>query len=355
MRTVLAALLAIAAAQAKPFARARPGEALVFPRDHFAHPAFKTEWWYFTGNLAAKDGEPFGYQLTFFRNAVGDGPRETPRASAWAADELLMAHFGLTDVAGGAHRSFEFLSRPAPGVAGIEADPFRIGVRDWTMVREGEGAYRLRAAAEGLAIDLSARATKPRVLQGDRGYSRKGRDPGNASYYVSFTRMETRGTVRARGKEFPVAGISWMDHEYSTSALDADQAGWDWFALHLDDGRDVMIYQLRRRDGAKGEFSSGTIVGKDGAKRALAAKDFTLTPGETWRSPRTGAAYPISWRISVPDAGIEATVRAAIPNQEMGTGIAYWEGAVTLTGSHAGRGYLEMTGYVGSLGTYLGR
>ena len=360
-------------AQAAPsdpagFAHAQRGQALVFPRDHGAHDDYQTEWWYYTGNLQSETGEHFGYQLTFFRRALTPPDQRTERASDWAADQVYMAHFALTDAAGNRHQSFEKLSRGAGGVAGAQADPFRVWLEDWLVSVEGVdepavagagGAYRqpparLRAAAGDIRLDLRLEDTKGPVLQGERGYSQKGADPGNASYYYSLTRMPTAGSVAIAGKTYDVTGLSWMDHEYSTSALGPGQAGWDWFSIQLDNQTELMVFQLRRTDGSVDPFSSGTLVAADGSTTRLGPDDFILETTGRWRSPRSGGEYPSGWRLAVPSAGLDLSITPHIRDQEMQVSYVYWEGAVRVTGAAsgqpvAGNGYVELTGYAGSM------
>ena len=263
-----------------------------------SHDDFQTEWWYYTGNLTAKTGEHFGYQLTFFRRALAPPDQRTSRDSAWAADQVYMAHLALTDVSSGKHYAFEKLARGAAGLAGAQAEPFRVWLEDWSVVGPSAGQARLRASVKdvasnlNLSLDLNLADLKGPILQGDQGYSRKGPEPGNASYYVSLPRMATTGTVTIGGNAFTVNGLSWMDHEWSTSALGAGQAGWDWFSIQLDDNTELMLFQLRRADGSADGFSSGTLIAADGSTRSLGPGDFSIEVTDHWRSPRTGAAYP---------------------------------------------------------------
>ncbi len=331
--------------------RAEAVRSFLFPEDHGPHPGYKTEWWYYTGNLGTEDGRRFGYQLTFFRIALTP-PDAVPvaRASAWAANQLYMGHFALTDVGGGAFYAFERFSRGAAGLAGAQAAPYRVWLEDWSA--EGpSGAFpmRLRARQDALAIDLTLRAEKPAVLQGDRGLDRKGPEPGNASYYYSFTRLPTTGTVTVGGQAYAVRGLSWKDHEWSTSALGDDLVGWDWFALQLSNGQDVMYYQLRRRDGTPSAFTTGALVQPDGTARPLALAEVTLDVLETWSSPR-GGAYPARWRLRIPAADLDLTLTPYLADQELDVSVRYWEGAVRLEGTAggttvSGSGYVEMTGY----------
>jgi predicted secreted hydrolase len=273
------------------------------------------------------------------------------RASSWATNQLYMAHFTVTDVAAGRFYAFERFSRGAAGLAGATAAPFRVWLEDWSA--EAAGAMprmRLRAREGAVALDLVLDPLKPIVLQGDRGYDRKSADPGNASYYYSMTRFATDGVLAVAGQRHAVRGLSWMDREWSTRPLGEDKVGWDWFALHLSDGRDLMYYQLRDRAGQASPFSSGLVVAAGGTARRFAREDVVLEVLETWRSPRSRAVYPSRWRLRVPSDDLDLTLRPAVADQELDVSIRYWEGTVRLEGTAAGRpvtgrGYVELTGY----------
>jgi len=321
-----------------------------FPADHGAHPDYRSEWWYFTGNVDTPDGRPFGVQLTFFRFALA--PSMPSRRSEWATRQAWMAHFAVTDVQAQKHHAFQRLERGALGLAGATTHPVRIWLDDWRAVGGPDALFPLTldARENGVAVHLTLRRGKPVVLQGDRGYSRKSAEPGNASYYYSYTRLRASGRVHVDGRDYPVRGSVWLDREWSTSALAEDQAGWDWFALQLDDGRDVMVYRLRRRGGGVDPASAGVVVGPDGAVTRLQAGDFTGVPLRYWRSPETGARYPVAWRLRLPRAGLDVTVHPRLDSQEMAFSPRYWEGAVTVSdaggeGNVRGTGYLELTGY----------
>jgi predicted secreted hydrolase len=327
---------------------------LDFPADHGPHRGYQTEWWYYTGNLVADGGERFGYQLTFFRRALAPPVQRTERESAWAADQVYMAHFALTDVAGRRYRAFERFARGAADLAGAQAAPYQVWLEDWRVEEVEPGVMRMRAAQEGLALDLALVDRKGPILQGDGGYSPKGPQTGNASYYYSLTRLETSGTVQVGEVRYPVSGLSWMDHEWSTSGLAADQVGWDWFSIQLDDGSELMVFQLRKEDGSIDPFSSGTFIAPDGNTRHLNRGDFQIRVEDTWRSPHTGATYPARWTITVPAVDLMLKIRPHLADQELNVSYAYWEGAVVVEGERAGRpvrgsGYIEMTGYAGSM------
>jgi predicted secreted hydrolase len=335
------------------FARALEPHPFAFPTDHGPHAAFASEWWYFTGNLANEAGRAFGYQLTFFRSSLQPPGEAAPRASAWAANEVWMAHFALTDVAGGRLHAFERFQRGALGLAGAQADPWRVWLDDWRLQQEGPGAFpvRLQARAAGIAIDLLLESAKPAVLPGSRGLSAKGPEPGNASYYYSFTRLPTRGAVELNGRAFAVQGDSWLDREWGTSALGEGVVGWDWFALQLDDGTELMYYRLRQADGDAAPQSAGVLVAADGSWEPLAAADLELAVHDRWTSPRHGTVYPAAWTLAVPGRGIALRVTPRLPDQELDLSFRYWEGAVQVEGAGVGgapvggRGYAELTGY----------
>jgi predicted secreted hydrolase len=335
------------------FARATAPRPFSFPADLGPHPEFRTEWWYYTGNLETAAGRHFGFQLTFFRTALAPpAPRVAERASAWAASQLYLAHFAVTDTAGRRFHAWSRLGREALGLAGARPAPFRVWLEDWSAESAAPGGLpvRLRAAEGDVAIDLVLASEKPVALQGDRGLSRKGPEPGNASYYYSRSRMSARGTVSAGGEPLPVTGLAWMDREWSTSALGADLVGWDWLALQLDDGRDVMVYRLRRRDGSADAHSAGALIAADGATRPLAAADVTLAVLDRWASPRSRVRYPSRWRLAIPGAALSLEITPRLADQELIVGTRYWEGAVRVEGTAdgrpiGGRGYVELVGY----------
>ncbi len=330
------------------YQRATEPRTFSFPDDHGAHPDFRNEWWYLTGNLTSADGHQFGYQFTLFRSAIT--PDDPDRQSDWATRQLYMAHFALTDVQANTFHASERLSRGAVGLAGVTTEPFRAWLDDWEIAGDNPPPFRLRAGTDALGLELELTSAKPTVLQGDRGLSRKGREPGNASYYYSMTRMPTRGVVVSGLKTYAVQGSSWLDREWSTSALEPSQTGWDWFALQLSDGRDLMIYQLRLEDGAVDPLSSGTIVSMDGTSERLGSSHFSIETLDWWISPATRIRYPAAWKILVPTEQIELTVTPRLADQELSLSVVYWEGAVQVRGSSnnravTGDGYVELTGY----------
>ncbi len=423
---------ALGAADPRGFARALAPRPFVFPADHGPHPDFRTEWWYYTGNLAARDGRRFGFQLTFFRialappagppvprapsapvaggnaNAAGVPGAAAPtagRTSAWATRQVWFAHFAVTDAAGGRFLAYERWERQALGLAGAKAAPFRVWVGSWSAEpaaaaaavagptagrHSSDGTPPMRliattgaaggdqdtatagaAAGGGAAIDLTLTPALPPVPQGDRGLSAKSAEPGNASYYYSLPRLAAAGTLRLGGETLAVTGLAWMDREWSTSALDAGEVGWDWFALQLDDGWELMLYRLRRRlpapPGAGATVRAATAaaadqidpaslatwIAPDGRTKTspLAALRFAET--DNWTSPASRTRYPSGWRLTLPGAGpgaCDLTVRPLLADQELRLSFRYWEGAVAATGTHDGkpiaaRGYVELTGY----------
>jgi predicted secreted hydrolase len=280
--------------------------------------------------------------------------------SAWRTHQLYMGHFAITDTANEHHQGFERFSRGAVGLAGAQAVPFRVWLEDWSLASSNENAndtlfpLRVQAREGEIELDLTLTSAKPLILQGDRGLSQKSSEPGNASYYYSYPRLSTQGSLHLDGREFLVSGSSWLDREWSTSALGPDQAGWDWFALQLDDGRELMFYRLRLKEGGTDPHSSGTLVTTEGEKKPLEHDDVRLEVLDTWISPHSGDRYPIRWRLSVPAEDLELMVTPRVKDQEMSLSVGYWEGAVQAQGHTAdrpitGTGYLEMTRYEGSL------
>jgi predicted secreted hydrolase len=333
--------------------------AFAFPVDHGPHETYQTEWWYYTGNLAAEDGHQFGFQLTFFRRGLD--PQPTPRASHWATRNIYLAHFTISDLSGKKFYAEERFSRDGADLAGARGDPYHVWLGAWQATGSGPQGMtmRLQAGTDEIAIDLRLQSTKPPTLQGDHGYSVKGQGVGNASYYYSLTRMATTGVVTVGGRAFKItSGLSWMDHEWGTSKLEQGAVGWDWFALQLDDGREITWAQLRRADGSASDASFGTITAADGTTTRIGAHDLSLEVTAHWSSPRSQARYPAGWRIQIPKAGLTLQVTPRLADQELPVSIVYWEGAVDIKGQAtgasgsmktlAGHGYVELTGYLPS-------
>jgi predicted secreted hydrolase len=342
-----------------PWKQATAGYKFAFPRDHASHPDYKLEWWYYTGNVKAKDGRRFGYQVTWFRVGIDHSPSNPSR---WTIRDLYMTHLAVSDAAGQRYRFAERLSRGGPGLAGADGHRYNVWNEDWTGTLNERGQHVLKATSQDAGIDLVLDEGKAPAINGVNGISQKGAREGNASHYYSLTRMPTRGTIMVDGERVEVEGLTWMDHEFGTSFLEPEQLGWDWLAIQLSDGRELMLYQLRRADGSRDPRSSGTLVNKDGSTVHLGNDDFTQTPGQAQFKSSNGTVYPVEWTIGVPAHGITLRVTTPLADQELSlvrsTGIAYWEGMIDVAGTAGGAkvtgsGYLEMTGYHGSLGRVL--
>ncbi len=341
--TLLAACALLAG---EPYRQATPGYRYSFPQDHFEHPEFRTEWWYYTGNLRDAAGKRFGFELVFFRQGERQGPAAD--RSTWSVGDLYLAHLALTDIDGKHFYYHERLNRAGPGIAGASFAERRVWNGSWSAAWR-EDRQVLEATADEFHFRLEVRPAKPPVVHGINGVSQKGDAAGEASYYVSFTRLEVAGEVVAGSEHHTVTGTAWMDHEWFTNQLDKEQVGWDWFSAQLDNGTELMLFRLRRKDGTIDRHSSGTYVDREGRARHLTNNDITLTPESYWRSKSTGASYPIGWQVRVPLLRIDLNLHAALDDQELTsedkTAPTYWEGAVTYSGSATGVGYLEMTGY----------
>ncbi|MCK6683672.1 MAG: carotenoid 1,2-hydratase [Thermoanaerobaculia bacterium] len=331
-----------------------PKEPIRFPKDHGAHDDARIEWWYVTGHLSSPSGDQFGYQLTFFRAGLLDEPAGS-RSSRWAARDLHLAHFARTDLAKKEFRYAERSQRSGPEAAFARGETLDVANGAWRLLELG-GRFVLLARDGADELSLLLEPEKPPVLHGEKGLSRKGPEPDAVSKYVSFTRMRTTGWLRTARGVFAVTGSSWMDHEWGSGSIGRESAGWDWFSIQLDDGREAMLYQIRGKEGAPTRFTSGTLVEKDGRTRLLLADDFTVTVLDRWKSEKSGAIYPSKWRVEVPGAGLEMVVTPVLPDQELitnrSTFVTYWEGAceVKSSGQRAvvlGKAYVEMTGYAG--------
>ncbi len=357
-RLVLAIFLVtgVSGAGAEEFQPARPGRVFQFPRDHGAHPDFKTEWWYYTGHLKSTGGETFGYQLTFFR--VGLRKPDPQARSAWRANTVYFAHLAVSDPNRGVFAFRERVQRGAMGLAGAEEGRLKVWIDDWLLEARGE-EHHLRAQKDGIGLDLVLSPLKPPVLHGEGGYSRKSAASEVASHYYSITRLATRGKLILGDRTLEVTGMSWFDREFSTSQLAANQVGWDWFSLHLSDGVDLMLYVMRLKDGSLDPASAGTLVDPQGRARHLGVADFQIKATGRWQSPHSNATYPSGWQINLPGAGYSLTLKPTLADQELRPGgrspLIYWEGQVNIQGTHhqnpvTGQGYVELTGYAGSLG-----
>jgi predicted secreted hydrolase len=311
-----------------------PGYQYQFPRDHFEHEDFRTEWWYYTGNVFDSGGKRYGFELVFFRQ----GEKTQPAAkSVWAVRDLYLAHAALTDPAGRHFWYEERLNRQGPGIAGASFAQSRVWNGNWSVKWSGE-TQTLEAVTEHFRFHLRLEPEKPLVIEGENGISQKAEGRGRASYYVSFPLLKVSGDINSTA----VTGRAWMDHEWFTEQLDPAQAGWDWFSVQLDDRTELMLFELRRKDGSVDPYSSGTFIDAAGNPHHLRRADFTLQPVARW------GKYPIEWRIQIPSLHINLVCKAVLADQELkshGGGPSYWEGAVDFSGSQTGVGYLEMTGY----------
>lgn len=341
---------------AAEFRSALPGYQFRFPYDHGTHDDFQTEWWYYTGHLRADDGKTFGFQLTFFRRAAAhEASARNP--SRWSIGHLYFAHFAITDEGGRRFHFAEKISRAGIGKAGAQTGRLGVWIDDWGVQADGN-AHSLQAQAEGIALRLRLTPEKPPAIHGTDGISRKGAAPGESSHYYSLTRMRTDGTLTVGGTSFPVTGLSWMDHEFGSNQLGREQVGWDWFSLQLADSTELMVYQIRRRDGSVEPVSGGTWIRADGAVVPLSRDAIMIDVLDHWQSPQSGSRYPGRWRIRVPSVGLTVAVTPTISNQELSTRrstqVTYWEGSVTIIGEREGRpvsglGYAELTGYAAPL------
>jgi len=329
-----------------------------FPRDHGAHPEYRTEWWYFTGNLKDKDGRQYGYQLTFFRQGIAltASRPDIP----WSIRDVYLAHFAIVDGTSGKFWYYDQASRSGPGLAGARIGAMDVWTLNWSAKMTGN-IIHLKAYKDYMALNLELSPRKPKIFHGNKGLSTKGPNPGQASYYYSFTDLETKGTIRTElSSKNPVAvtGTSWFDQEFGSNVLSPEQVGWDWFGIHLSDGRDLMLFQLRKKDGSIESSSSATIIEQDGTSRHLRESEITVNIMAQWKSPKSSGVYPAKWQIRIPTASVDITLAPIVANQELvteaSTGVTYWEGAVTGTGTSQGamvnvEGYAELTGYAGSL------
>lgn len=344
VRTILFALLLPVTAWAQGFAGLgtdaegfsvpERGATFDFPADHGPHPDYRIEWWYLTANLTSADGTPYGLQWTLFRSALVPGERP-----GWQSPQVWFAHAAVTTPE--AHFATERFARGGVGTAGVEAAPFRAWIDEWALEGPDFDTLRMTAAGPAFRYDMALEAQGPLIFHGDAGFSVKS-DEGQASYYYSQPFYRISGTLHLQEGPVAVTGTAWLDREWSSQPLSGRQAGWDWFSLSFDDGTKLMGFQLRNRDDSAG-YSSGTWIRPDGTTESLPNGAFTAAPLATHSV--AGRDVPVQWQVAVPDWGIDVTVAAMNPDAWMGLSIPYWEGPVTVTGSHAGIGYLEMTGY----------
>jgi predicted secreted hydrolase len=337
------------------FVTADGSRPLIFPDDFGAHEDFRTEWWYYTGNLQTPEGRPFGFELTVFRVGLLPPTVELPTDSQWYNHSLYFAHIAVSDIANERFYAFERYSRPGPGLAGAQADPYRVWLEDWNITERTPGVYRLQAAQAKIALELTLIDEMGVVSHGENGYSRKGENVTNASYYYSQPRLRADGFVQVDGVHYPVSGLAWKDHEFSSGVLDENQIGWDWFSLQFEDGLALMLFQLRERDGGTSASSSGTFIAKDRITQPVQNTDFEITVLDEWHSPHTGGVYPAAWEIQLKEPNCLLEVHPWMADQEINfPAVTYWEGAVHFEGmcngtSTRGNGYIELTGYAGNL------
>jgi predicted secreted hydrolase len=322
-----------------------PGKKLEFSRDAGAHPEHRIEWWYVTGNLETKRG-PMGFQVTFFRFR---NPDADSNPSRFSPKQLLFAHAALADPSKGKLLADQRSARVLEGVADAAVPDTNVRIDDWSLAREGRG-YRTRIAGESFALELDFEATQPVMLQGDRGFSRKGPGLAQASYYYSEPHLRVTGRVSSQGESLDVTGVAWLDHEWSSELLTEDAQGWDWLGANLDDGGALMAFRIRRKDGTP-IWSAASYRTAKGEAKSFAPAEVTFTPRRTWKSTRTNTVYPVEMDVTV--GSMKWTLEPLMDDQELdarsSTGTVYWEGAVRASGASAGRGYLELTGYSGKL------
>jgi predicted secreted hydrolase len=334
---------------------ALPGRKFAFPADHYSHPDYKTEWWYYTGHLETETGKHYGYQVTFFRFGVRDRQRHSKEEPLFT--DLYMAHFALSDIAAKKFRFRERINRGYGNKAAASTDRYYVWNEDW-KVEGDDKAHKIHVNDRGTILNLSVKSLKPPVLHGDNGHSQKAQGEGRASYYYSLTRMQTEGELTIDGKKEKVRGLSWMDHEFGSNQLAENQVGWDWFSIQLDNNTELMLYLMRHKDGSVDPYSSGTLVKSDGTTRHLQRNDYRVEVLDHWKSPSSAAKYPMKWKVTIPTEQIELNITPEFEGQELitsrSTRVTYWEGAVRVHGSFkkgpmTGRGYVEMTGYAGRL------
>jgi len=334
------------------FVPAVAGYSYEFPRDHGSHPRYRTEWWYYTGHARTKSGRELGFELTFFR--VGVESSAPASVNPWELRDIALAHFAVTDVGGRQFRFHEKLNRFSPYTAGARVGSLNVFNENWSATTTADGRIRLRAAADADAIDITLRSEKSPVIHGKGGISVKAEGLGYASHYYSLTRLTGSGTIGAGKRTESCTVTAWMDHEFGSSALRESQSGWDWFSVQLDNGTELMIYVIRKRDGSADTTSSGSFVMVNGNVIHLDRSQFKVSAKGRWRSPRSKAVYPMGWVIDVSPLDLRIELTERVQDQELittgSTQITYWEGAVTVVGSSGGTsvrglGYVELTGY----------
>lgn len=344
MKSVLFALLLLAPA----FKPALPGYEFAFPRDHGSHPEYRTEWWYYTGHLRTESGRRYGFEVTFFR--AGVDRQTTVSGSRWDLRDVMPAHFAITDVASRDFRYYEKLNRRSVFTADAAEGKLDVFNESWRATTNPDGSWRLVAKEGEDSVDLVLRSRKAPAVHGENGISVKAQGVGFASHYYSMTRLEASGTINGQ----PATGQAWMDHEFGSAVLRETQQGWDWFSIQLDNDVELMLYVIRRTDGTPDVTSSGSLIDSDGSVVHVRHDQMRITPLARWKSPKSGATYPVRWRVEVPAFDVSLRIDPLLPQQELltrgSTRVTYWEGACDVTGSFGGtavRGaaYVEMTGY----------
>jgi predicted secreted hydrolase len=337
-----------------------------FPADFGAHDDFLTEWWYYTGNLKTEEGRHFGFQFTIFRRAItppeqttisdtNDTSEPSVDTSEWRSNQIYMAHFTLSDIDGGEFVHAERYSRAGADLAGATVDPrYRVWLEDWVIEAQDDDAQfvRIDAEDEDFALNITLEQIKPPALQGQAGLSPKSAEVGNASYYYTLSRLLTEGTIRLGEETFDVTGLTWKDHEFSTSALGNGAQGWDWFGLIFDDNTELMVGKIRLQDGGREPAFGGLYIREDGTTVYLPSESFSIEAQDAWTSPHTGATYPLDWVITINHEDVQLTINATplMLDQELhGANVEYWEGAVRISGDKTGYGYAELTGYVDTM------
>ena len=331
---------------------------LTFPKDHGLHAGYRTEWWYYTGNLQADSGAQYGYQLTLFRSQIsppGAEQKWPEPHSAWRAQQIYAGHAAISDIYQKKHYQAELLARGSLGLAGVsqKVDLTTIFAKNWSIQISPDG-HRLKAISDDFSFDLNLIPFKPPVLHGKTGYIRKGSTPERASCYYSFTRLRSKGALTIDGTTIAVQGSSWMDHEFSSAPLEPGILGWDWFSLQFSDQTEIMVYLLRTKGDEFNSASSGTFIDKSGKPQHLTKEDIQIEILDSWKSPRSKATYPARWRLTVFQLSLELIITPNLADQEMltsaSTGVTYWEGSVSAKGMAGinpitGIGYVELTGY----------
>lgn len=341
-----ATIMPLVEAAPPQFVQVLPDHVVTLPQDMGAHPDFRTEWWYATGWLTTPDGKPLGFQITFFRSAT-ENDRANP--SAFAPTQLIISHAALSDPSVGKLLHDQKSARAGFGLADAKVGNTDVALDNWRLVRDVDGHYEVNVEARDFTLKFALIPTQLPLLQGNHGYSRKGPLSTQASYYYSEPQLRVKGTVKRSGRDEAVTGTAWLDHEWSTSVLAVDATGWDWLGANLDDGTALMAFQIRSRSGGK-VWAHAVLRDADGKMTQFSQDQVSFSPQRIWRSPRTGASYPVQSMLQT--GSVEWLLSPLQDDQELdsrqSTGSVYWEGGVTVSraGMRVGRGYFELTGYV---------